>query len=119
MGSEGSGSVTVVVSRNGRVSGQRLRESAGPKAKTSLGLSPPKGGPSASPSQFLLSLFLAHGNCLVRGLTNCLVRGLINCLVRGLINCLVRGLINCLVRGVINCLVRGLGNCQLAGWNFL
>ena len=93
------------------MSGQRLRESAGPTAKTTLGMSPPKGGPSAAPSLVLYSLLLAHGNCLVRGL--------INCLVRGLINCLVRGLINCLKRGLINCLVRGLGNCQLAGWNFL
>ncbi len=62
LGSEGSGSVTVVVSRNGRVSGQGLRECAGPTAKTSavtvvvsrngrVGETTPKGGPSAPPSQ--------------------------------------------------------------------
>ncbi len=53
MSSEGSGSVTVVVSRNDRVSGQGLRERAGLKAKTSLCLTTPKGGPAAPPSQFV------------------------------------------------------------------
>jgi hypothetical protein len=51
LGSEGSGPVTVVVSRNGRVSGQGLRESAGPTAETPVGETTPKGGPSAPPSQ--------------------------------------------------------------------
>jgi hypothetical protein len=55
----GSGPVTVVVSRNGRASGQGLREWAGPKAKSSLGLTPPKGGPAAPPSQFK-DLFLGR-----------------------------------------------------------
>ena len=56
---EGSGPVTVFVSRNGRASGQRVRESAGPAAKSSLGLTPPTGGPAAPPSQFK-DLFLGR-----------------------------------------------------------
>ena len=48
---EVSGAVMAFMSRNGRVSGQRLRESAGPKAKTTLGMSPPKGGPALSTSK--------------------------------------------------------------------
>jgi hypothetical protein len=48
---EASGAVVSIMTRNGRDSGRRLRDEAGPKAKNPLGETTPKGGPAAYTSE--------------------------------------------------------------------